>query len=743
MAAGVATDEGVLFDLVPKLRLGNEGNEERRKRSISDKVENEISDRFDSGQTKGGTMMFWSSRMVAVIGVSIAMAILSAGRSGESAEPTEVEPADADALASATPAQYLGKPVSYWIQRLRHPRSECSTKAAWVLGRMGAGAKPAVPDLIKKIGDSDFEAQIAAINTLGVIAPHAQAAIPKLAEFINGEDHPGRRLAAMVLGRMRAEGETVVPVLVKTLDDEQWWVREGAAYGLGMFAAKVPLGAQAQPVVSALGKMLDDESTEVRWAALYALWSIGPAAESTLKKARESGHADVGEIAALALKAVGPKANTTLESVIADEKADLEIRQWAFMALPWDTPQLPAMKKTLGYSDPKLRSLATYALGAIGPKSASAVPALTRLLHDESQDVRRAAIYALGEVGPEAKSAIPELAKMLHQTARDDETRDEEPGAAPPIVLALWKIGPDAVPVLVQALRSVKDQDTADEIIGCLALLGSAAVSPLQELLEDQNPKVGVRAAWALALMGTEAQSAVPAMQQAVRNAAPDDKIHMLGALAEILTDSPYGRQVKQGVQQMWKLKQVGLAMQNYHDTFRRFPSAAWSKDGKPLLSWRVALLPYVEQAALYDKFHLDEPWDSPHNVKLLTTMPDVYHCGGRKKDGKTAMMVFTGGGAAFHGSKAFGVSQIGDGLSNTIMVVVAGPDQAVPWTKPEDLPFDPQDPIAAMGEVPEIGFPAVLFDGSTLVLSKTIDPKRLRGLITPDGGEIATVHER
>lgn len=686
-------------------------------------------------------MMLCSSRMMAVIGMSIAMAFLWAGHPGDSAEPTDVDAVDPDALAPAAPAQYLGRPVSYWIQRLRHPRSECSSRAAWVLGRMGAGAEPAVPELIKMIDESDFHVTRAAIRALGRIGPGAKSAVPKLVEVLN-EDEFACGFAAWNLGRLRSEGETVVPALVKTLDDEKWWVRQGAAYGLGMFAAKVPLGAQTEAVISALGETLDDESTQVRSAALYALWSIGPAAESALKTARASGRPEVREIAVLALKAVGPNANTRLESAIADEQVDLEVRHWALTSLPWDGPQLPAIKKALGYSDPELRSLAAYALGAMGPKAASAVPALTRRLRDESEDVRRTADYALGEVGPESKSAIPDLVKMLHEAARNDETRHEEPARAPEIVLTLWKIGPDAVPALIQALRTVKDQDTVDEVIASLGLLGSAAVSPLQEMLEDQDPKVRIRAAWALALMGSEAQSAVPAMQQAVRRAAPDDKIPMFRALAEILPDSPYGQQVKQRAQQVWKLKEIGLAMQNYHDTVRRFPSAAWSKGGKPLLSWRVALLPFLEQAALYDKFHLDEPWDSPHNIKLLTTMPDVYHCGGQKKDGKTAMMVFTGEGTAFHGAEAFRVPQIRDGTDRTIMVVVAGWDKAAPWTKPEDLPFDSKDPIAAMGDVSEVGFPAVLFDASTHILPKAVDAKRLSALITPNGGEDVDVYE-
>ncbi|HVS35105.1 MAG TPA: DUF1559 domain-containing protein, partial [Gemmataceae bacterium] len=73
-------------------------------------------------------------------------------------------------------------------------------------------------------------------------------------------------------------------------------------------------------------------------------------------------------------------------------------------------------------------------------------------------------------------------------------------------------------------------------------------------------------------------------------------------------------------------LKQLGLAVHNYHDANGAFPKPAiYDKDGKPLLSWRVMLLPYLEQNELYQQFHLDEPWDSDHNKKLLEKMPKVF----------------------------------------------------------------------------------------------------------------------
>lgn len=80
-------------------------------------------------------------------------------------------------------------------------------------------------------------------------------------------------------------------------------------------------------------------------------------------------------------------------------------------------------------------------------------------------------------------------------------------------------------------------------------------------------------------------------------------------------------------------LKQILLAMHNYHNTYNRFPTDITDKAGKPLLSWRVELLPFLEHDALYREFRRTEPWDSEHNLKLLAKMPDVYRVGFEPKD--------------------------------------------------------------------------------------------------------------
>jgi hypothetical protein len=137
-------------------------------------------------------------------------------------------------------------------------------------------------------------------------------------------------------------------------------------------------------------------------------------------------------------------------------------------------------------------------------------------------------------------------------------------------------------------------------------------------------------------------------------------------------------------------LKIIGIAMHNYHDVHGHLPMAAiYSQDGKPLLSWRVAILPYIDHEALFKQFKLDEPWDSAHNKKLLEKMPRPYVPPGvkTKEPHATFYQVFFGKGAMFEDQKMIALQNVTDGTSNTMMAIEAA--EAGPWTKPADLPFD------------------------------------------------------
>jgi hypothetical protein len=161
-------------------------------------------------------------------------------------------------------------------------------------------------------------------------------------------------------------------------------------------------------------------------------------------------------------------------------------------------------------------------------------------------------------------------------------------------------------------------------------------------------------------------------------------------------------------------------------------------------LSWRVAILPFIEQFALYRQFKLDEPWDSEHNKKLLARMPRVYapRVGTTKVAHGTFYRVFTGPHTPFNpaGTRR-GLVSLGarfpagfpDGTSNTFLVVEAS--EAVPWTKPDELAYDAKKAVPKLGGQFPGTFLAAFADGSVRVIRSTIDEKTLRLLIDPADG--------
>jgi Protein of unknown function (DUF1559)/Domain of unknown function (DUF4190) len=185
-------------------------------------------------------------------------------------------------------------------------------------------------------------------------------------------------------------------------------------------------------------------------------------------------------------------------------------------------------------------------------------------------------------------------------------------------------------------------------------------------------------------------------------------------------------------------LKQIGLAMHNFNSAKGTFPPAAsYDAGGKPLLSWRVLILPYLEQPSLYSQFHLDEPWDSPHNKPLSDQIPNVYRCPSENlPPGLTTYQVIVGPSAMFTGTPSgVSVSDITDGTSNTLMAVESA--SPVPWTKPEDLSLTSTNPSLGMGSKHPGGWNVMMGDGSVRFLKNSISLQLLKALATRDGGEV------
>lgn len=203
-------------------------------------------------------------------------------------------------------------------------------------------------------------------------------------------------------------------------------------------------------------------------------------------------------------------------------------------------------------------------------------------------------------------------------------------------------------------------------------------------------------------------------------------------------------RSAAQRSQSVNNMKQVGLGIHNFVSANNKLPDTIRDKDGKPLLSWRVAILPFLEQQALFNEFKMDEPWDSPHNKPLMARMPATFSIPNSPAEpGMTFYRSFSGPSTLFDPTAKKGLSfaDITDGLSNTLALVEAR--EAVEWSKPDnEIPFD-EKAEDAKGILEKLGghfpggFNALLLDGSVRFVKESINPVILKALITRNAGEV------
>jgi hypothetical protein len=180
-------------------------------------------------------------------------------------------------------------------------------------------------------------------------------------------------------------------------------------------------------------------------------------------------------------------------------------------------------------------------------------------------------------------------------------------------------------------------------------------------------------------------------------------------------------------------MKQFGLATQNYHDNYNRMPGNIFDKDGKAILSWRVALLPFIKEEELYKQFKLDEPWDSENNKKLVEKIPKLYQpLRVKTKPGETYYQMFEGAWPQLT-KKDQNVTLAAitalNGTSNTGLVFEAG--EPVIWTKPADMPFEKKKPLTKLGGMFNGEFYVVFCDGHWQhLVQEDVDEEALKGMI-------------
>lgn len=185
-------------------------------------------------------------------------------------------------------------------------------------------------------------------------------------------------------------------------------------------------------------------------------------------------------------------------------------------------------------------------------------------------------------------------------------------------------------------------------------------------------------------------------------------------------------------------LVRIGIAAHNYHDAYATLPDDVTDKNGKALLSWRVRILPYLDQQALYREFKLDEAWDSAHNKKLLARMPAVFASPrvALKGKGNTVYQGFHGADGGFGRGQALRLTSITDGTSNTIMA--AETSVGVPWTRPGGVAFNRKAALPDLGKAYGKRPLVVMYDGATRLLDlEKLTAATLTNAICPNDGMV------
>jgi HEAT repeat protein len=440
--------------------------------------------------------------------------------------------------AQPAPGNHKGKPTSFWIQKLEDKNAAARREAATVLGGIGPKAEAAVPALLRALDDDDTQVRQEAMTALGRIGPASREAIPVLLRALRDKDTDYRVLALQALGGIGPENEAVIPALVKAFrEDGQERIRSAAMRALQA------IGSKAGSAVPELASSLQRKDPPTRSAAIAVLGAIGPEAVPSLVAAVRDPDAGIREAAAGALMKLGPKARDAIPGLTEIVKGNdpVVVRTTAVEVLgAIGLETLPVLIQALRDREPGPRNAAVTAITKLGPgpKTRPALGPLIELLKDElvnnvtvscvagfgseavgpllaalkskssTQGLRNHSREALERMGANAKGAVPVLIEML---------KDDDPFLRTAADRILQKIGADAMPALLKAIRD-RDNEGPDAILGRLGATARPAIPELLKLLKDPDPLLRQRAARCLGLIGPEAREALPALREALQD---------------------------------------------------------------------------------------------------------------------------------------------------------------------------------------------------------------------------------
>ena len=186
-------------------------------------------------------------------------------------------------------------------------------------------------------------------------------------------------------------------------------------------------------------------------------------------------------------------------------------------------------------------------------------------------------------------------------------------------------------------------------------------------------------------------------------------------------------------------LKQIGLALYNYHDLHGSFPPLyTIDEEGRPLHSWRTLLLPYLDQRQLYEQIDLTKPWDDPTNAALATEAPLVYRCpSADSATNLTTYLAVAVEDSCLRPGRSRSLKEITDVTAQTVIVTEVAADSAVQWMSPQDATAEVLQKFGPKSKESHTGGRNVLMvDGAVRFLPQSVSPETLRGLWTATGGE-------
>lgn len=289
-----------------------------------------------------------------------------------------------------------GKSLDQWIDDLKSKDPYVRERAIAMLKLYGIAARPAIPAIIKTIGDSDVALRVNAIIALGMIGmnqEHVPGGVTALTRALSDTQGIVRYQAAMALGRLGSEAKSAIPALLNTLrDTTSWEIRHAGAFALGSVAVERKLPPEMRVIKALLGA-LSDVSSQVRLEAVLSLISLGPPDLLADKKYT----LDI------------------LNQLLVNDRNQI-VKIWARVALMRMDKVVDSYVKEIGkmlkQSDPELRIHSARALATIGSEAKTQVPYLVSQLDDKDLQVLYWVIVALAQMGQDAASALTPLTEL-------------------------------------------------------------------------------------------------------------------------------------------------------------------------------------------------------------------------------------------------------------------------------------------------------------------------------------------